>query len=73
MKVPVDINFKVLWNQAKAVFVDKNVLLATENWNFMLFTKSWNSAKALAQKLWLKWGGNDQQIQGRDPNVVGLL
>jgi alanyl-tRNA synthetase len=73
MKVPVDMNFKVLWNQAKAVFVDKNILLATENWNFMLFTKNWNPAKALAQKLWLKWWGNDQQIQGRDPNVVGLL
>ena len=73
MKAPVDMNFKVLCNQAKAIFVDKNVLLATENWNFMLFTKNWNSAKALAQKLGLRWGGNDQQIQGRDPNVVGLL
>ena len=73
MKAPVDMNFKVLCNQAKAIFVDKNVLLATENWNFMLFTKNWNSAKTLAQKLSLKWGGNDQQIQGRDPNVVGLL
>ena len=73
MKAPVDMNFKVLCNQAKAIFVDKNVLLATENWNFMLFTKNWNSAKTLAQKLGLKWGGNDQQIQGRDPNVVGLL
>ena len=73
MRAPVDMNFKVLCNQAKAYFVDKDVLLATENWNFMLFTKNWNSAKALAQKLGLKWGGNDQQIQGRDSNVVGLL
>jgi hypothetical protein len=31
MKAPVDMNFKVLCNQAKAIFVDKNVLLATEN------------------------------------------
>ena len=73
MKVPVDMNFKTLCNQAKTIFVDKNVLLANENWNFMLFTKNGNSAKTLAQKLGLKWWGNDQQIQGRDTNVVGLL
>ena len=73
MKAPVDINFKTLCNQAKSIFVEKNVLLATENWNFMLFTKNGNSAKTLAQKLGLKWWGNDQQIQGRDSNVVSLL
>jgi hypothetical protein len=66
-------NFKTLCNQARAIFTDKNVLLATEAWSFMLFTKGGNSAKTLAQKLGLKWGGNDQQIQGRDTNVVGLL
>jgi hypothetical protein len=66
-------NFKTLCNQAKSIFADKNVLLATENWNFMLFTKNGNSAKTLAQKLGLKWWGNDQQIQGRDPNVLSLL
>lgn len=73
MKVPVDMNFKTLWNQAKAMFSDKNVLLATDNWNFMLFTKNGNSAKELAQKLGLKWWGNEQQIQGRDQNVINLL
>jgi hypothetical protein len=31
MKAPVDMNFKTLCNQAKSIFADKNVLLATEN------------------------------------------
>ena len=73
IKVPVDMNFRALWSQAKAIFTDKNVLLATENWNFMLFTKNGNSAKELAQKLGLKGWGNDQQIQWRDSNVISLL
>ncbi len=73
MKVPSDLNFKALGNEAKKVFNGKNVLLATTAGNFLLFTQPGNSAKALAQKLGLKGGGNDQQVQGRDEKVVELL
>lgn len=73
MKVPLDMNFKNLWFQAKQLFSWKTVLLWTENGNFMLFTKEGTSAKELAQKCGLKWGGNDQQVQWRDEKVITLL
>ena len=49
------------------------MLLATTAGNFLLFTQPGNSAKALAQKLGLKGGGNDLQVQGRDEKVVEIL
>ncbi len=73
MKVPTDINFKTLGSEAKQIFAGKNVLLATTAGNFLLFTQPGNSAKALAQKLGLKGGGNDMQVQGRDEKVVEIL
>lgn len=73
MKVPVETNFKLLGTEAKQVFAGKNVLLATTAGNFLLFTQPWVSAKELAQKLGLKGGGNDMQVQGRDEKVVELL
>ena len=72
MKVPTDINFKTLGSEAKQIFAGKNVLLATTAGNFLLFTQPGNSAKALAQKLGLKGGGNDMQVQGRDEKVVEI-
>ena len=73
MKVPTDINFKTLWFQAKQYFGGKNVLLATIAGNYILFTVAGNSAKTLAQKLGLKGGWNDQQVQWRDEKVVAFL
>ncbi len=73
MKVPSDLNFKALGAEAKSLFAGKTVLLATTAGNFLLFTQPWTSAKALAQKLSLKGGGNDMQVQGRDEKVVELL
>lgn len=73
MKVPSDMNFKALGNEAKQLFSGKNVLLWTIEGNFLIFTQPGNSAKNLAQKLWLKGGGNDAQIQGRDSKIIELL
>ena len=73
MTVPWDMNFKALWSQAKPLFEWKNVLLATTTWNFIIFTKSWTSAKSLAQELWIRWGGNDNQVQWRDEKITTLL
>ena len=73
MKVPTDMNFKTLGAEAKQTFAGKNVLLATTAGNFLLFTQPGNSAKALAQKLGLKGGGNDMQVQGRDEKIIELL
>lgn len=73
MKAPIDMNFKVLGNEARQFFGRKNVLLATTAGTFLILTQAGNSAKALAQKLGLKGGGNDQQVQGRDSKVVELI
>lgn len=56
MKVPEYLNFKMLGNEAKQFFTGKNILLATTTGNFLLYTQSGISAKALAQKLTLKGG-----------------
>lgn len=73
MKVPGDMNFKMLGSEAKQVFAGKNVLLGATTGNFLLLTQPGNSAKTLAQKLGLKGGGNDMQVQGRDDKVLELL
>lgn len=73
MKVPMDMNFKALGNEAKQLFAGKKVLLGSTAGNFMLLMPSGVSAKEQAQKLGLKGGGNDQQVQGRDEKVIEFL
>lgn len=73
MKVPTEMNFKALGNEAKQLFAGKKVLLGSAAGNFMLLMPSGISAKEQAQKLGLKGGGNDQQVQGRDERVIEFL
>ena len=73
IKIPPTITFKNVFASAKTLFDQQNVLIYNEEWNFLLMTKKWSSAKAIATKIGLKWWGSDQLVQGRDEKVLGLF
>jgi len=52
--IPSDVNFKVVVAQAKSIFENQTVLLATKEGNFALLGTVSSSAKTLAAKLGLK-------------------
>lgn len=54
MKVPADLDFKSFNPVARERFPNKNVLLGTDQGNFLILAKEGESAKALAQKHGLK-------------------
>jgi hypothetical protein len=58
---------------AKWVFDKENILVYNKEWNFLVITKQGVSAKDTAIKLWLKWWGNEQIVQGRDEKVLELF
>jgi hypothetical protein len=58
---------------AKWVFDKENILVYNKEWNFLVMTKKGVSAKDITTKLGLKWGGNEQIVQGRDEKVLGLF
>jgi hypothetical protein len=71
--IPAHINFKnILW-YTKWLFEKESVLIYNSEWNFLLMTKKWVSAKDAATRLGLKWWGNEQMVQGRDEKVLGLF
>jgi hypothetical protein len=71
--MPAHINFKnILW-YTKWLFEKENVLIYNKEWNFLLMTKKWTSAKDIVTRLGLKWWGNEQMVQGRDEKVLGLF
>lgn len=67
LAIPSDMNFKLAVNVAREKFVNQVILCATKEGTFSLLGTSEVSAKMLAAKLGLKWGGNDMMVQGRDP------
>lgn len=71
--IPTHINFKNILYHTKWLFEKENILLYTIEWNFLLLTKKWVSAKDISTKLWLKWWGNDTMVQGRDEKVLLLF
>lgn len=71
--VPAQLNFKNVVFQAKWMCKGQNILMYTKEWNFVLLADKWVSAKLLAEKLGLKWGGTDGVIQGRDEKVLQLF
>lgn len=71
--IPAHVNFKnILW-YTKWLFEKESVLIYNNEWNFLLITKKWVSAKDMATRLGLKWWGNEQMVQGRDEKVLGLF
>lgn len=73
INIPLNINFKNVLTSAKTLFDKQNVLIYNDEGNFLLMTKTWSSAKAIATKLGLKWWGNEQMVQGRDEKVLELF
>lgn len=69
IKISSDLNFKNILPATKWLFKDENVLIYNNEGNFLLLTKTWTSAKSLAQEIGLKGGGNDAMVQGRDVDV----
>lgn len=71
--MPTHVNFKnILW-YTKWLFEKESVLIYNNEWNFLLITKKWISAKDTATRLGLKWWGNEQMVQGRDEKVRTLF
>lgn len=73
IQLPVGTNFKVLWWIVKEVFPsDKSILLYTSEWNYVIFTDWWVSAKELAKKYNLRWWGSDVMAQWKDEWVRNI-
>ncbi len=71
--VPVELNFKNVAFQAKWMFKGQNIFIYTKEWGFVLIADKGTSAKALAEKLGIKWWGTDAAVQGRDEKVLTLF
>ena len=73
IQLPVGTNFKALWWIVKDVFSsDKSILLYTDEWNYVIFTDWWISAKELAKKYNLRWGWSDLVAQWKDEWVRNI-
>lgn len=73
IQLPVGTNFKALWWIVKEVFSsDKSILLYTDEWNYVIFTDWWISAKELAKKYNLRWGWSDLVAQWKDEWVRNI-
>jgi hypothetical protein len=70
--VPAELNFKNVVFQAKWMFKKQNILIFNKEGSFVLLTDAWTSAKALAEKLGIKWWWSDQMVQGRDEKVKNI-
>ena len=71
--VPVELNFKNVAFQAKWMFKGQNILIYTKEWGFVLIADKWTSAKALAEKLGIKWWWTDGMVQGRDEKICTIF
>lgn len=69
-----DMKFKDIIFTAKQLFEKQNILLYTNEWNFaIIVNKEGSSAKEISQNLGLKWGGNNNLVQGRDINILNII
>lgn len=71
--IPAELNFKNVAFQAKWLFKQQNVLIFNKEGSFVLLSDTWTSAKTLAEKLGLKWWGNDSLVQWRDEKVLQFV
>ncbi len=66
-------NFKFLNGLLKEVFPEeKSILVLTDEWNYLISTNGMVSAKELAKKYNLRWGGSDLIAQWKDENVRNI-
>lgn len=71
--IPNHLNFKNVLSYTKGLFEKQTVLIYNKEGNFLLMTPKWVSAKNTSTKLGLKWGGNEQLVQGRDEKVLTIF
>ena len=73
IQLPVGTNFKVLTWIVKEIFPsDRSILLYTDEWNYVIITDGWVSAKDLAKKYNLRGWGSDVIAQWRDEWVKNI-
>lgn len=69
-----DISFKDIIFQSKWVFENQNIAIFNEEgWFAILVSKENNSAKYIAEDLWLKWGWSEFIVQWKDPNILNIF
>ncbi len=71
--VSTELNFKNVVFQAKWMFKGQNILIYTQEGNFVVLADTWISAKELAKNLGLVWWWTDTIFQWRDENIAKLL
>jgi len=73
IQLPAGTNFKALSWIVKEIFPsDRSVLLYTDEWNYVIITDGWVSAKDLAKKYNLRGWGSDVMAQWRDEWVKNI-
>ena len=66
------VNFKELVNMAKNK-LSWSMIVYSEQWNFAIVSDGSFSAKEFAKESNLRWGGNDNIVQWRDPKILELI
>lgn len=67
-------NFKEVVNTAKSRRWDRNRIIYSDEGNFAIYTGTWDmSAKEFAKNQWLKGGGSDQFVQGKDEGIKNIV
>ena len=67
-------DFKEVINTAKSRRSDRNWIIYNDSGNFAIYVGTWDmSAKQFAKDQWLKWGGSDQFVQGRDEKIKEVV
>lgn len=73
IKLPIGTNFKALSGLLKEIFPkEKSIFVLTDEWNYMIMTNWELSAKELAKKYNLRWGGSDLMAQWKDESVMNI-
>jgi hypothetical protein len=73
IQLPVGTNFKTLTWIVKEIYPeDKSIILYTDEGNYLIITDNSISAKELAKKYNLRWGGSDLVAQWKDESVKNI-
>ena len=73
IQLPAGTNFKALSWIVKEIFPsDRSILFYTDEWNYVIITDGWLSAKDLAKKYNLRGWGSDVMAQWRDEWVKNI-
>lgn len=68
-----NLNMKSITEVARELLWSVNWIFYTPDGQFALCADATKNAKELQEKYWLKWGGDNQLIQGKDEKVKELI